>query len=68
MAENTERVLALELFNAAQARDFRRPLKSSPAVERLHEEYRKVVPFIEVDRVMYPLIAKSIDFIANKEL
>jgi len=26
------------------------------------------VPFIEVDRVMYPLIAKSIDFIANKEL
>ena len=65
VAENTERVLALELFNAAQALDFRRPLKSSPAVEKLHAEYRKIVPFIEIDRVMYPLIAKSIDFIAK---
>lgn len=33
---NTERVLAIELFNAAQALDFRRPLKSSPAVEAIH--------------------------------
>ena len=64
---NTERVLAIELFNAAQALDFRRPLKSSPAVEKLHEEYRKVVPFIDVDRVMYPLIAKSIEFIASNK-
>lgn len=67
VAENTERVLALELFNAAQALDFRRPLKSSPAVEKLHAEYRKIVPFIEIDRVMYPLIAKSIDFIAKNQ-
>ena len=67
VAENTERVLALELFNAAQALDFRRPLKSSPAVEKLHAEYRKIVPFIEIDRVMYPLIAKSIEFIAKNQ-
>ena len=60
---NTERVLAIELFNAAQALDFRRPLKSSPAVEALHAAYRKVVPFIVDDEVMYPHIAHSIEFL-----
>ncbi len=60
---NTERVLAIELFNAAQALDFRRPLKSSPAVEAIHAAYRKVVPFIVDDEVMYPHIAQSIEFL-----
>ena len=60
---NTERVLAIELFNAAQALDFRRPLKSSPAVEAIHAAYRKVVPFIVDDEVMYPHIALSIEFL-----
>ena len=60
---NTERVLAIELFNAAQALDFRRPLKSSPAVEAIHAAYRKVVPFIVDDEVMYPHIAYSIEFL-----
>ena len=63
---NTERVLAIELFNAAQALDFRRPLKSSPAVEVLHDSYRKVVPFIVDDEVMYPHIAKSVEFLKCK--
>lgn len=63
---NTERVLAIELFNAAQALDFRRPLKSSPAVEAVHESYRKVVPFIVDDEVMYPHIAKSVEFLKCK--
>lgn len=65
---NTERVLAIELFNAAQALDFRRPLKSSPAVEVLHDSYRKVVPFIVDDEVMYPHIAKSVEFLRGEKL
>lgn len=65
---NTERVLAIELFNAAQALDFRRPLKSSPAVEALHDSYRKVVPFIVGDEVMYPHIAKSVEFLRGEKL
>ena len=60
---NVERVLAIELFNAAQALEFRRPLKSSPAVEKLFEDYRKVVPFIVNDEVMYPHIQHSIEFL-----
>ena len=60
---NTERVLAIELFNAAQALDFRRPLVSSPELMKVHEAYRKVVPFIDVDVVMYPHIEESILFL-----
>lgn len=60
---NVERVLAIELFNAAQALEFRRPLKSSPIIEAIYEEYRKVVPFIVNDEVMYPHIQHSIEFL-----
>lgn len=60
---NTERVLAIELFNAAQALDFRRPLRSSEIIETIHNNYRKLVPFIVDDEVMYPHIAHSIDFL-----
>jgi histidine ammonia-lyase len=63
VALNTERVLAIELFNAAQALEFRRPAKSSPAIEALVAEYRKVVPFIQDDEVMYPHIESSIQFL-----
>lgn len=60
---NTERVLAIELFNAAQALEFRRPLKSSPAIEAIYAAYRKVVPFIENDEFMSPHIAQSVEFL-----
>lgn len=60
---NVERVLAIELMNAAQAIEFRRPLRSSAHNEALLAEYRKVVPFIENDEVMYPHIASSIKFL-----
>ena len=63
VALNTERVLAIELFNAAQALDFRRPLKSSPAIEAIHAAYRKAVPFISEDEVMYPHIETSVQFL-----
>lgn len=63
VALNTERVLAIELFNAAQALDFRRPLKSSPAIEAIHAAYRKAVPFISEDEVMYPHIETSAQFL-----
>lgn len=60
---NTERVLAIELFNAMQALDFRQPLKSSPKIMEIYGEYRKVVPFILNDELMYPYIERSIEFI-----
>ena len=62
---NMERVLAIELFNAAQALEFRRPLKSSPIIENVYKAYREAVPFIVNDEVMYPHIKHSIDFLEN---
>ena len=67
VVENTERILAIELFNAAQALDFRRPLKSSPAIEKLYADFRKVVPFVENDEVMYPHIAHAVEFLQQHE-
>jgi histidine ammonia-lyase len=61
--KNTERILAIELFNAAQALEFRRPAKSSAKIEEFITEYRKYVPFIETDELMYPHIHESVDFL-----
>ena len=60
---NVEKVLAIELMNAAQALEFRRPLKTSPILEAFVSQYRKVVNFIEEDEVMYTHIANSIEFL-----
>ena len=60
---NTERVLAIELFNAAQALEFRRPARSSERIEEVVAKYREVVPFVDDDQVMYPHIASSVEFV-----
>lgn len=49
---NLQRIIGIELFTAAQALDFRKPLKSSPAIEKLHAQLRAQVPFIENDVYM----------------
>ena len=61
--ENVESVLGIELFNAVQALDFRRPARSSEPIEKVVAEYRKVVPFIKNDTYMHPLIKASKAFI-----
>ncbi len=66
--KNVRSVLAIELFNAAQALEFRRPAKTSPCLEQLMADYRKIVPFIENDVVMYPFIHHSIEFIEKYRL
>lgn len=68
VVDNVRRVLALELINAAQALEFRRPLRSSKAVEELHAEFRRVVPFIDVDTVMSPHIATAVEFVRTMTL
>jgi len=52
IVEDAERILAIELMCAAQALDFRKPLKSSPEIERAHSVIRGVVPQLERDRVL----------------
>lgn len=63
--ENTQRVLAIELINAAQAFEFKRPLKSSKAIEKLISNYRTNVSFIENDKIMYKEMDASLQFLTN---
>ena len=67
IVDNVETVLGIELMNAVQAIEFRRPLKTSPRLEKIIEDYRKVVPFIDTDTYMHPLIEKSVEFIRNEK-
>ena len=70
VCENTERVLAIELFNAAQALDFRHQegLKSSPKVEQMGADYRKSVNFVDIDQIMYKHIHSSVRFLQSMAL
>jgi histidine ammonia-lyase len=61
--DNVERIIAIELLSAAQALEFRRPLKTSPALEELVAAYRLVVPAHENDRLLSRDIQASIQFI-----
>jgi histidine ammonia-lyase len=61
--DNVYQVMAIELFTAAQALDFRRPLSSSPPIERPLADYRKVVPFLKADDVMYHHMAETKAFL-----
>jgi len=63
IVENLERILAIELFNAAQALEFRRPLKSSEFIENFVSAYRKEVPTVEEDRILHYDIQNSIQFL-----
>ncbi len=61
--DNLDLILSIELMNAAQGVDFRRPLKSSPYIEKFLKAYRNEVPFIREDIVMYKEIHKSQAFL-----
>jgi histidine ammonia-lyase len=63
VAENLEKILAIELFTSIQALEFRRPLRSSALLEDIVKSFRETVPFINDDKVMYPEIEKSIKFL-----
>ena len=65
VVENMHRILAIELLNGAQALEFRRPMQSSTIIEKTISEYRKIVPFVEADQVLYIQIEKSILFLKS---
>jgi histidine ammonia-lyase len=61
--ENLERILAIELMNASQAVEFRRPLQSSEFIELFLKSYREAVPLVKEDRILHYDIANSITFL-----
>lgn len=68
IVDNAEKVLAIELLTAVQALEFRRPLQSSAAIEKLVTAFRKEVPFNEADRVLRDDMIKAVEFIRKYRL
>lgn len=65
IVNNLYTILGIELFNAAQALEFRRPLKSSKMIEGLVANYRKKVAFVNDDKFMQPEIKLSTEFVKS---
>jgi histidine ammonia-lyase len=65
IVDNVERLLAIELINATQAINFRRPLKTSPYLEEFLEAFTEGFPFIENDRVLAEDIKYAVSFIRH---
>lgn len=68
VVENLENILAIELLCAAQAFDFRRPLKSSPILEACHDLIRKTISHADDDRIFGEDIAAANQIIVSGEL
>jgi histidine ammonia-lyase len=68
VVNNLESILAIELMNAAQALEFRRPLKSSALIEEFVAAYRKVVSANTVDRFLHEDMQRSLDFVRTVKL
>lgn len=68
VVRNTEMVLAIELMNACQGIELRRPANSSPRLEAILSAYRKEVPFLEKDRIIHDDMVRSVSFMRNYRL
>ncbi|MFK7923794.1 MAG: histidine ammonia-lyase [Bacteroidia bacterium] len=68
VVDNLEKILAIELLCAAQAFDFRAPLKSSPIIEAMHEQVRLNIDHAAEDRIFGDDIEKAINIIQSQEL
>ena len=66
VVDNVERILAIELLTAVQAFEFRRPLKSSPAIEAIVSAFREAVSFNTADRILREDILKAIVFLRKE--
>ncbi|HMB98146.1 MAG TPA: histidine ammonia-lyase [Balneolaceae bacterium] len=66
--QNVEQVLAIELFTAAQALDFRKPLKPGKGVDLAHAFVRKEIPHAITDHYFKDEIEKVVELIQKNEL
>ncbi|HEX5727327.1 MAG TPA: histidine ammonia-lyase [Longimicrobiaceae bacterium] len=65
---NAEMVLGIELLCAAQALEFRRPLRSGPGVERAYAHLRRTVPALEADRALAAEIEQAAEIVRGGAL
>jgi len=65
---NLEAILGIELMNASQAIVFREPLKTSPYLTQILNDFRLEVPFVEADRLLHHDIEKAREFVSGFKL
>ena len=68
IVDNLERILAIELMNASQAIEFRRPLQSSNFIEMFLKSFREEVPLVSEDRILHYDIEKAIEFLQSFQI
>ncbi len=68
VVDNVEKILAIELLNAAQALEFRRPLKTSPVLEETVAAFRRHVSFNSADRILHEDMMKAVEFLRTQPL
>ncbi len=66
--ENVQHVLAIELITAAQALDYRKPLRPGRGVELAHDYVRSIVPHSEADHYFQDDLARCLAMIRKKDL
>jgi len=68
VVNNLYSILAIELITATQALHFRRPLKTSPQLEKFVNTFREIVPFIETDRELHVDMVNAEKFLKEIKL
>lgn len=66
--KNVEQVMAIELFTAAQALDFRKPLKPGKGVEIAHQHIRSAIPHATEDHYFKDDISQAVTLVQDAEL
>lgn len=66
--ENVQKIVAIELLTAAQAFEFRKPMKSGIFLDEIHKEIRKKVAFADKDRVFADDIKAGIKLIKEETI
>ncbi|MGY6559258.1 MAG: histidine ammonia-lyase [Nitritalea sp.] len=66
--ENVEKVLAIELFCAAQALDFHQPLRAGMPIGLAHQAFREQVPGIQSDQVLHGFLEQSLDLLRKGQV
>ncbi len=68
VVKNLERILAIELLCAAQAFDFRKPLRSSRFLDRVHDLIRQRIAFAEEDRIFSNDVKRAHQIVEERSL
>jgi histidine ammonia-lyase len=68
IVNNVEKVLAIELMTAAQAMEFRKPLKTSPQLQQVLSDFRSVISFCHEDRIFHDDMVKAIEFVKTYKI